>query len=58
MEKLRQKRKRLFLVKREIYAFSMKEALNAHGMIYEIQLADDKFQPDLPKKDLGFQKNK
>lgn len=38
--------KRLFLVKREVYADSIEKALSTKGKIYEILLADERFQPE------------
>lgn len=50
--------KKLYLVKREVLATSIKNAMTAKGIIYEIQTVDDKSQPSLEKKQIGFKKNK
>ena len=51
-------KKKLWLVKREVRANSLKEAMITKGHIYEISLADDKYQPDTDKKDVGFKNKK
>lgn len=38
--------KKLYLVKREVRANSIKEAAGAKGEIYEILIAEDKYQPE------------
>lgn len=47
--------KRLYLVYREVMATSVERATKGKGIVYSVQLADDKSQPDPPKKtSLGF----
>lgn len=46
--------KKMYLVKREVLATTIKEAMNAKGKIYAIELADDKFQPPPPPQEAGF----
>lgn len=46
-------KKKLYLVKREVYAISIEKAYRAKGTVYEIQLAADNLQPD-DKKPAGF----
>lgn len=48
------KQSKLYLVKREVYANSMKDALVKSGTIYEVQLAEEKSQPIPDKKPAGF----
>ena len=48
------KKKKLYLVKREVYAYSIKEAVKEDGEIYEIQLADERFQ-DKKNPNVGFE---
>ena len=48
--------KKLYLVKREVYATSFKSALSTKGKIYEVQEAEGKFQPEIIKEDVGFKK--
>lgn len=43
------KLKKMYLVKREVIATSVKAALTAPGHVYEISLADEKNWP-IPKK--------
>lgn len=50
--------KRLYLVKREVLATSVIQALRLPGKVYEIQLAEDKFQPEPKKGTPGFDKKK
>ncbi len=50
------KHKKLYLVKREVFATSLRQAMNKGGAIYEIQLAEEKFQPQEEKKPAGFEK--
>ena len=49
------KKKKLFLVKREVLARNIKEAITAKGVIYEIQTVDEKSQP-VDEKKIGFEK--
>lgn len=51
-----QKHKKLYLVSREVLAYSLKEALIQRGTVYEIRLADEKYQPEVEKKEVGFKK--
>jgi len=51
-------RQKLYLVKREVVANSIKEALTRPGHIYEVVLADEKNWPELKKKNIGFKKQK
>lgn len=37
--------KKLYLVKREVYASSTESAVKSKGRVYEITLADEKYQP-------------
>lgn len=48
------KKKKLYLVKREVLAGSLKEAMSKHGEIYEITLAEEKFQPEDTPEVKGF----
>ncbi len=50
------RKKKMYLVKREVIAGSIKEAMVKRGTIYSIEIAEDKFQPDEQKKFLGFKK--
>lgn len=50
--------KKLYLVKREVLATSLAKALISKGHVYEIMLAEDKFQPENKKESLGFKKKK
>lgn len=47
-------KEKLYLVKREVRARNIKEAMNKDGVIYEIVLADEKFQQEEEKKETGF----
>lgn len=49
---------KLYLVKREVYAKDIRAAAIKKGTVYEIVLADERFQPDNEKKDVGFKKKK
>lgn len=55
---MKHKKEKLYLVKREVYAKSLRGALAGKGSIYEVTLADEKFQPEEPKKEMGFNKIK
>ena len=46
--------KKVWYVKREVVATSLREALRTAGKVYEVQLADEKEWPQNKKK-LGFQ---
>lgn len=49
--------KKLWLVKREVRADSIKEAMSASGEIYEVILAEDRYQPEkFVDSKLGFRK--
>lgn len=50
-------KKRMYLVKREVIATSMAKAIVGRGKVYEITLADDKFQPKDPSPRVGFKSN-
>lgn len=47
-------KKKLYLVKREVFATTIKEAMTNDGIIYEISLAEEKFQPASDKPVNGF----
>lgn len=50
-------RQKLFLVKREVVATSIKQALSKQGTVYEVVLADEKSWPEqILKNKLGFNK--
>ena len=52
-------KQKLYLVKREVVATSLKSALTRPGHVYEIVLADEKNWPEQKKKNkLGFSKKK
>ena len=51
------KHKKMYIVKREVLATSIEKALTAKGHIFEVVIADDKYQPE-DKKDIGFKKKK
>ncbi len=44
----------MYLVKREVFAASLERAIVSRGVVYEVSLADEKFQPVPKKKKLGF----
>lgn len=46
--------KKLYLVKREVWANDLIEASTRRGVIYEISEADTRLQPDVPRKKSGF----
>lgn len=48
------KNKKLYLVCREVFASSVKEALRAKGEIYKIELVGDEYQPKEKMIPLGF----
>lgn len=49
--------KKLYIVKREVRANSIQEAIKNKGEIYEVTLAEDKYQPEKFVSDkLGFRK--
>lgn len=50
------KRQKMYLVKREVIATSVKAALTASGHVYEIALADEKNWPLQKTKLTGFKK--
>lgn len=50
-------KKRLYFVKREVWAKDIKEALTAKGKVYEAALADDRYQPENKKVIPGFTNN-
>lgn len=49
--------KKLYLVKREVWATSIEKAATAKGTVYEISVAEDRFQNEKQKK-VGFKKKK
>jgi len=53
------KSKKLYLVKREIWAEDIQQAALKHGEIYEIQLAEGYLQDqdEVKNKKIGFNKN-
>lgn len=51
-------RPKMYLVKREVIATSIKNALSQRGNIYEIVLADEKNWPEQKKKKVTGFKNK
>jgi hypothetical protein len=49
--------KKLWIVKREVWAHDVTEAAKAKGKIYEVTMADEKYQPEeWRSKKLGFKK--
>jgi len=49
--------KKLYLVKREVIATNLKQALTAPGTVYEVSLSEEKNWPQPKKtKPLGFKK--
>ena len=48
------KKKKLYLVCREVYATSLEKALRTKGIIYDVRQAEDKLQPPEEKPKLGF----
>ena len=48
------KKKKMYLVKREVIATSAEKAIRAKGVVYEVTLAEDKVQPPEEKPKLGF----
>lgn len=50
-------RKKLFLVKREVIASSLKKALEGKGIVYEVVVTEEKNWPEVKKK-LGFKNKK
>lgn len=49
-------RKKLYLVKYEVVATSLKRALDSKGHVYEVVLAEEKSWPEESKKRVGFKK--
>ena len=47
--------KKLFIVRKEVYATSIEKAIYAKGKTVYVELAKDEFQPEIKKK-LGFKK--
>ena len=47
--------KKMYLVKREVIANNIREAMNGKGKIYCVELAEDKFQENIK---IGFDKIK
>ena len=45
----------MYLVKREVYATNIEQAVKAKGVVYEIQLAEEKYQNE-KQKTIGFKK--
>ncbi len=50
--------KKLYLVKREVLATSLQQAIRGRGTVYEITTADDKFQPEKPISKIGLKLKK
>ena len=48
------KDKKLYLVKREVMATSIENAMRERGFIYAIEMVDEKLQPEPKKGSLGF----
>ena len=48
------KKKKMYLVKREVIATSVERAIHTKGVVYEVTLAEDKVQPLEEKPKLGF----
>jgi len=48
-------KERMYLVKKEVIAKNIKEAMYKDGKIYCIELAEEKFQPE-DNKEVGFNK--
>lgn len=49
-------KRKLFLVKREVWADNIAEAVTGKGIVYEVTVADEKYQPeDTDKKIKGFE---
>lgn len=46
----------MYLVKKEVMATSIKNAMIEKGVIYSIEIADEKFQPVSNNKKIGFSK--
>lgn len=53
-----QKKKIMYLVKREVLAYSMKEAIISRGKVYEITEAGPEYQPEIKKIPIGFRLKK
>lgn len=49
-------RKKLYLVKREVVATNIRQAMIAKGIIYEIVVTEQKDWPEIKNKKLGFKK--
>lgn len=49
-------KKKLYLVKREVWATNVEHALVTKGVVYEVVLAEDRLQPEnQPKPIKGFE---
>lgn len=53
-------KQKMYLVKREVMARNIEEAMKNDGEIYSIELADSRFQPEEKKQKpiIGFSKDK
>lgn len=54
----RELRKKLWLVKREVIATSLKRALQAQGTVYAIELTEEKQWPEFTQAIPGFKHGK
>ena len=48
---------KLYLVKREVYAKNLKEALTKSGEVYSVEEALNQVPPEEDKKEIGFKKD-
>lgn len=49
--------KKMYLVKREVMANNISQAMRLPGKIYSVEIAEEKFQPDpVPPQPAGFAK--
>ena len=53
-KKNKKNKKKLFFVKREVFATTIEQAMTGKGIVYEIQTADEKYQPKEEKTLIGF----
>ncbi len=51
-------RKKMYIVKYEVIATSIKRAIKTRGIIYEVSVAEEKFWPPLKDKKTGFKPKK
>ena len=49
-------KEKMYLVRREVMAKNIREAMYKTGKIYSIELAEEKFQPE-DQKSVGFDRN-